>query len=178
MWDQIWLWAILIGPWLTLFLMRGETIKRYVPVAVFTALIVTIIFEIAYVRRWWEMTERIVPWGTITNVSFVYGAFFVGTMWIFALAYRNLGLFLLTNLAIDAIQAFVLSPFLFEGRWYSLVNLNNIQVFALMFGISIVIYMYQGWQERIFRRVEQEYTASKAIAMEMKLPLTRRGRAR
>ncbi|MFB9324461.1 hypothetical protein ACFFSY_00710 [Paenibacillus aurantiacus] len=56
--------------------------------------------------------------------------------------------------------------------------LNNVQVLALMFGTSIVIYMYQGWQERIFRRVEQEYTATRAIEMKTRLPLSRRWRAR
>lgn len=178
MWDQIILWTILAGSWLTLFFMRRDTIKRYFPVALFMALIVTIIFEIAYVRQWWEMMEWIVPWGRITNVSFVYGSFFVGTMWIFALTYRSLGLFLLVNLVIDGLQAFVLSPFLFEGRWYRLVNMNSFQVFLLMFGTSVVLYMYQGWQERIFKRTEQEYTTSKAIEMEMRVPFTRRGRAR
>ncbi len=71
--NKIILWILLIAPWLTLFFMKKEGIKRYIPVTIFTVLLVTIIYEIAYTYRWWELEVNIVPWGHITNVSYAYG---------------------------------------------------------------------------------------------------------
>ena len=152
--DKLLLWITWIVPWFSLLFLKKDMIKRYMPVAVFTALLVTIVFEIAYALRWWEMLERIVPWGTITNVSFVYGLFIVGTIWIFYFTYRNFWLFLAVNAAVDALQAFVFDG-LFEGRVYRLVRINDFQVFLLMIGIAFVIYGYQKWQEGVFAKEAQ-----------------------
>jgi len=143
------LWIAWLVPWFSLLFLKQDVVKRYMPVSVFTALLVTIVFEIAYALRWWELTEWIVPWGFITNVSFVYGLFVVGTIWIFYFTYRNFWLFLAVNAAVDALQAFVFDG-LFEGRVYRLVRVNDFHVFLLMVGIAFVIYGYQRWQEGIF----------------------------
>jgi len=52
-------------------------IKGYISVTIFTTLLVTIIFEIAYTYNWTEIMVKIVPWGNITNVSLAYGSFFI-----------------------------------------------------------------------------------------------------
>ncbi len=148
MFTEIMLWAFLILPWTTLFFMRRETLKRYMPVAILAALIVTIVFEAAYALHWWTMLESIVPWGFITNVSFAYGLFVAGTLWIYAFTFGKLWLYLLTNAAIDALQAFVFHEW-FEGWIYRLDRLNEWQVFLLMIGTSVVLYMYQLWQDGI-----------------------------
>jgi len=151
--DKTILWTSLFVPWLSLFFLKKNVVKRYMPVTVFTALIVTVVFEMAHALRWWEMLEWIVPWGYITNVSFVYGLFAVGTIWIFYLTYGKFWWYLALNVGIDALQAFVFHRF-FEGRIYRLVRLNELQVFLLMVGISVVIYVYQMWQEGIFAKEE------------------------
>ncbi|WP_309118899.1 hypothetical protein [Paenibacillus sp.] len=149
--DKFLLWIALVVPWFSLFFLKKNVIKRYMPVAVFTVLIVTVVFEIAHALKWWKMLEWIVPWGYITNVSFVYGTFAVGTIWIFFFTYRNFWMYLATNAAVDALQAFVFDN-LFEGRVYRLVRLNDVHVFLLMMGISLIIYVYQKWQEGIFAK--------------------------
>ncbi|HZG86152.1 hypothetical protein [Paenibacillus sp.] len=150
MFNKIMLWAFLIAPWPTLFFLSKETVKRYMPVAIFVSLLVTILFEAAHALKWWVMIDRIVPWGYITNVSFVYGVFLVGTIWIFHLTYRNFWLYMATNVVIDGVFAFVLHHF-FEGRIYKLVNFNEFQVFLLMVGLALTIFLYQKWQEGIFK---------------------------
>lgn len=145
------LWSALFIPWLTLIFLRKETVKRYFPVSVFTSLLVTVVFEIAYALDWWKLTASVVPWGNITNVPFVYGVFFIGTLWIFHLTFRRFWLYMLTNLVIDALQIFVASRFLFEGWIYDLHKINEFQVFLIMTGLSLVIYVYQIWQEGILQ---------------------------
>ena len=156
MFNKMILWSFLLLPWPTLFFLGKETVKRYMPVAIFVSLLVTILFEVAHALKWWVMIEWIVPWGYITNVSFVYGIFLVGTIWIFRFTYRNFYLYMATNLVIDGLFAFVFSN-LFEGRIYKLVNFNQFQVFLLMTGLALTIYLYQRWQEGIFIRNNEEF---------------------
>lgn len=154
MFNKIMLWSFLILPWPTLLFLGKESIKRYMPVAVFVSLLVTILFEAAHALKWWVMIDQIVPWGYITNVSFVYGIFLVGTIWIFHFTFRNFWIYLVTNVIIDGLFAFVLNNF-FEGRIYRLVNFNELQVFLLMIGLALTIYVYHRWQEQIFQRKYQ-----------------------
>lgn len=115
MFNKIILWSSLILPWLSLFFMKKESIKRYMPVAIFVSLLVTILFEVAYTFKWWVMLDKIAPWGNITNVAFTYGTFLVGTIWIFYFTYRKFWAYMVTNILIDGIFAFGLSRF-FEGK--------------------------------------------------------------
>jgi hypothetical protein len=80
------LFIAFLFPRLSLFFISSKTIKRFMPVTIFTCLLMTIIFEIAYTYKWWVIHQYIVPWGYMIDVSFGYGIFTVGTFWIFRLA--------------------------------------------------------------------------------------------
>lgn len=140
----------LILPWLSLIFMDRVSIKRFFPVAIFTSLIMTIIFEIAYTYNWWDIHKKIVPWGTITDVTFAYGLFAIGTMWIFYFTYHRFRIYVITNLIFDALMAY-------GGLWIldvlgiaTLRNISSTQYFLVMFLVSFLIYGYQRWQEKIF----------------------------
>jgi hypothetical protein len=144
------LWSMLILPWLSLLLMKRDGLKRYTPVAVFTALLVTITYEIAYVYEWWVIDTSIVPWGNITNLPNAYGLFFVGTLWIFYLTYRHFGLYLLVNTAFNWVFAFPAMAFFDAVGIKHYVNMTPWVLWAIGVVQSLVIYGYQKWQEDIF----------------------------
>ncbi|MDC3413641.1 hypothetical protein NC797_08775 [Aquibacillus sp. 3ASR75-11] len=149
--NQVLLWIGLIAPWFTLFFMKTDSIKRYMPVSVFVSLLLTIIYEIAYTFEWWTLKVYIVPWGFITNVTFVYGIFLIGTIWIFHFTYRNFKVYLITNSIVDAIFAF---GFLQLTEWLGVdefVNLPLWGAYLIMLSLAFIIYFYQRWQEGIFR---------------------------
>ncbi|GAA4714777.1 hypothetical protein [Brevibacillus fulvus] len=141
---------LLVVPWLSLFWLDKQTIKRYMPVTIFTALLMTIIFQIAYTFKWWTIHQSIVPWGYMIDVSFAYGIFTVGTLWIFVLTYRKFWIYLLTNVAMDAIFAFVVFPLLDKTGVATLHKISAWQYFLVILAISLLIYGYQAWQEPIF----------------------------
>ncbi|MDQ1913664.1 hypothetical protein RAC89_25000 [Paenibacillus sp. GD4] len=170
------LWAALLVPWLTLFFLKKEVVKKYFPVATFTALLVTIVFEIAYSLNWWEMLVSIAPGGEITNISFVYGVFFIGTIWIFYFTYRKFWIFLITNVIIGAMQSFVLSPYLFEGWLFRLNRLNDFQVFLIMVGLSLIIYVYQRWQEGALKDVGRN--GYNKVEFDLRNPLSAKEKSR
>lgn len=150
--DQSLLWTALIVPWLTLFFMRTENIKRYMPVSIFASLLVTVLYEIAYTYNWWELNEYLVPWGYITNVSFVYGAFPVGTVWIFCFTYRNFKVYMVTNIIVDAVFAFGILQLTGWMGIDEFINLPKWGVFLIMLFLALIIYLYQRWQEGIFKK--------------------------
>ncbi|MBP1931903.1 hypothetical protein [Ammoniphilus resinae] len=157
MFNKIIMWSSLILPWLSLFFMKKESIKRYMPVAIFVSLLLTILFEMAYTFQWWIMLDKIAPWGYITNVAFAYGAFLVGTMWIFYFTYQKFWVYMVTNIVIDGLFMFGLSHF-FEGRLYNLVNMGRFGVFLLMLFLAVIIYGYQVWQEGVIKNPERQPT--------------------
>lgn len=147
---NILLYASLFLPWLTLFFASKETIRRYMPVTIFTAFLMTIIFQIAYTYKWWTIHEYIVPWGYMIDVSFAYGIFSVGTFWIFKLTSHKFLLYIVVNFILDFIMCFIALPTL---KIFGISEYNQIsswQYLLVTFGLSFVIYVYQKWQEKIF----------------------------
>jgi len=45
---EIILWVMIIVPWLSLFFLQIYSIKRFMSVAIFASLLVTVVFELAY----------------------------------------------------------------------------------------------------------------------------------
>lgn len=143
------LWILLVVPWITLLMMKKEHIKRYMPVAIFGSLLVTIWNELAYNLHWWKFTTTLAP-SLITNIAFIYGTFLVGTIWIFRFTFGNFGLYLLTNIAIDSFLAFP-ANYVFERiGLYRLINYSSWNILITAVALSIVFYLYQLWQEEVF----------------------------
>ncbi|MFD2706336.1 hypothetical protein [Salibacterium lacus] len=147
MFNQLLLWFTLIIPWFALIPINKTDVKKFFPGAMFGALVLTLVFQIADTFKWWEIEENII---LLTNITpFVYGLFFVGTIIILHFTYHHFLLYLFTNLIIDAFLSFGI------GRWYEhfgiykLVNINSIGVYLLTTGVAILIYGFQKWQETV-----------------------------
>ncbi|MFB6469067.1 hypothetical protein ACE38V_20145 [Cytobacillus sp. Hz8] len=134
--------------------MKREGIKRYIPVTIFTALLVTIIYELAYTYKWWELKVTIVPWGYITNVSYAYGSFLIGTMWIFYFTFKKFWLFLVANIIADGIDAFLIREFMELRGIIHYINLSNWNLFIVMVALSLIAFGFQVWQEKTFKLKE------------------------
>lgn len=149
--NTIFLWSQLVLPWISIFFMEKLQLKRFMPVALFTTIILIIISEFAYVHKWWIIKEYIFSIGYITNIPTTFGLFIIGTLWIFYFTYSRFWLYLLTNIVIDSIF------FLFISKWYvhrgiiefGLLNKWQIVIF-LTLPVAILIYLYQLWQDEAF----------------------------
>lgn len=148
--TEIFMYAALILPWFTLFFSNPEERKKYMPVTIFTSLLMTIIFQIAYTYEWWILHKQIVPWGYMIDVSFVYGIFAVGTFWIFRFTSHKFSIFILLNLIMDAFMAFIALPLLSVLRIATYKNIDPWQYFLVIFALSFIIYIYHKWQQKIF----------------------------
>ncbi|SDE29564.1 hypothetical protein [Sporomusa acidovorans] len=148
--NQIIMWSMLIIPWFTLPFMKKDSIKRFSPAIILTALIVTITHEIAHAFRWWIALDSIVPWGYITNISYSYGLFLVGTYWVFHFTYRRFWLYMLLNTAIGGLWVFPILHFLERMKIFQYVNINEWFLWLINIIIALIIYSYQVWHDHIF----------------------------
>lgn len=147
MFTSILLWSMLIAPWLSLFAANKKTIKRFMPVSILSALLVTIAHEAAYSLDWWAIENYIVPWGFITNISLAYGLFAVGTFWIFNFTYGSLLAYVLLNAAVDGLWLIFVPPLLEQADIFRFVNLDAWQLFLICMALAYVLYGYQVWLE-------------------------------
>ncbi len=149
--NKIILWTILIAPWFTLFFVKKEYIKRFMPAAIFASFIMIIYNVVASNQKHWVINETFIPWLKPLFVSGVFGAFPVITFWVFYYTYGNFRKYLLTNIIIDFLFAVFPIHYMFQEVLgiYELVNITPWGRFVLFVFFSIVIYGYYKWQEDI-----------------------------
>lgn len=140
--GQVVSWIVLVAPWLLLLPLDSKRVKQFMPVALFMVALYTILFQMAERWNWWNLNANVF---FLTNISsFVYGFLIVFT-------YPNVWLFLIANWMIDAIQAFVISPYIFQKLGlYSMKNMSNFGLFVMIAVTVPIVYAYQKWQETIF----------------------------
>lgn len=143
-------WALLIVPWLSFFLLSKESRKRFLPVALFAAIVVTLVSEYAYTHQWWVFQYKLFP-SFITNIPLVYGAFLVGTMWIFHFTYGHFLRYMLVNIVLDTFTMYPLNAIMVNLGMYQLVNITRWQVVAMSLVQAVGLYLFQIWIDSAFK---------------------------
>jgi hypothetical protein len=137
---RIVLWSGLIFSWLTMIFIPKENIKKYSPAAILGALLVTIVYDLAYYFGWWKLKKVIFSWASIIDFTFILGPFFVGTIWVFHLTYR-VGFIAYTfiNVLLDAFFSFKFLPILEKLGVIKIKRISHLSIFGLMLLISFII---------------------------------------
>ncbi|NPV91219.1 MAG: hypothetical protein HPY50_10665 [Firmicutes bacterium] len=104
------LWGMLLFPWTTLFFMKGEEIRRYLPVALFATATTALVVESGITLGLWNVQETFYPLNQMP--AYVYGAVPVVTLWIFRFTYGRFWLYLAVNAAFDFFFAYIFLPWL------------------------------------------------------------------
>ncbi|MDH6651497.1 hypothetical protein [Priestia megaterium] len=133
--------------WISIRFISKEQVKKYTPVSIFASLIVSLIFVIVTDLGWWKLKKPVIPGLKSINVFYVFGPFFVGTIWIFKLVYK-IGFvpYLITNALIDSFFTYIIVPFAEKigvGKSY----MSKTFILGLMLSTSLIIYGFQKWYE-------------------------------
>lgn len=153
--NQMILWGMLIVPWLTLFFMPKEDLKRWMPAALFVMATSTIIVDTGVTWRVWETRENIYPLNEM--ISFIYGALPIGSMWILKFTYGRFWLYAAVQIAGSLVLILLVQPLLHRRGIFVYLNENTlagIGPFTTTVVHLISVYIYQMWQEGIFARSE------------------------
>ncbi|WHY67092.1 hypothetical protein [Neobacillus sp. SuZ13] len=142
--------ATLILPWLTVPFMGKRSFFRFLPVASFVNLVLSVFNLICYRKKWWVTKNPISP-GPI-DFTYILGPYFVATLWIFKLTFGNFPKYLLTNMVLDVINAF---PLPYIGKKFGIVNFIKMKhstwYFICVF-LAIIIYGFQYVVEQSIRK--------------------------
>ena len=146
--GQLLLWISFFAPWILLVFLNRQRVKRFLSVAFFTLVLTSINWQIAEILGWWTITDNLF---FLTNISaFNYGFLPVVTILVFYFTYEKAWLFFGANLLMDAFQAFVVSPYLFEKvGLYKMGTMSNLGLFLLLTSLVPMIYFYQKLYDRL-----------------------------
>ncbi|WP_438444189.1 hypothetical protein [Gorillibacterium sp. sgz5001074] len=158
--KQTMLWALLVVPWASLFLLRMDTVRRYMPVALCMTIIHTLAYQAAYHYGWWDETSSsLFGWDKIVPIPWVYGAYLAIVIWVFHFTFGKLWLYLMVNILLDGVFMYLVYPIWQRmGLVSSESTLPTIAVVAMMVGFSILIYLYQMWQQVVFKEQKETFT--------------------
>lgn len=166
--NQVILWSTIILPWLTLFFMRREDIKRLMPVGLFSALISIIAVEAGQNLGWFIFGETAYP---LKTPAYIFGLNIVTAIWVFYFTYGRFW----TYLAIDTVLNF---GFIYLFHVYFLgsrgifheVGLTPWQNALITTAFGILTYGYQVWQEGALKQVKRIRTHMQPVLAK---PLTK-----
>lgn len=153
--NQVILWGGLIVPWLTLFFMPKEDIKRYIAVGFLATILCIVVIETGISYAWWTIRETTYPFVVIP--TYTYGLFPVVSMWLFKYTYGRFGLYLAVDTVLNIVFAFAVLPWL--GSRGILDFDAGLIAFIFVSVISIIMYGFQIWQEGVFARSERSCTS-------------------
>jgi len=152
--NQVVSWSMFIVPWLTLFFMNKEDIKRYMPVGLMAIVTTTIIHDIGITLGFWVVLESAFP--LYEMLPYFYGNIPVLAMWVIKFTYGRFWLYVLTNTVLDiGFAFFILGKFFPTRGIYELVGISSLGVLSINYIHMVVLYSYQMWQEGIFVRSEK-----------------------
>lgn len=142
--NQVISWSFILIPWLTLLFMKKEEVKRFMPVALFTVVTSTVIYELGTTYKLWSIREAAYPLHQMFPA--IYGAFPVLVMWIFRFTFGSFWSYLATNAVIDIVWAYILFPWFVRIGVLEFLNAKTL-IYSFTVGHAILLYGYQMWQE-------------------------------
>lgn len=160
--NQVLLWSIVILPWLTIFFMKKQNIKRFIPVALLSIVYSIIAVEVGQTLNWWVVKETPYPLRSVPNVFSLNP---VITMWIFQFAYGRFWLYTAIEIVANLVFAYLYLGYLLSSRnIYQFIGAGPLLVFLMTTAAGILLYCYQIWQEGIFANSHSKDTAMKVVA--------------
>lgn len=133
--------AMLIVPWLTVPFMGKKSFFRFLPVASFTNLFISVFSLIANKKKWWVNKNPLSP-GPI-DFTYILGSYFVATLWIFKLTYGNFPKYLITNIVLDGISSYPFSQLWEVAGVFKFKKMNHTIWYFICVSLAIIIYGYQ-----------------------------------
>ena len=143
--NQVILWSMALLPWLTLFLMKRDDIKRFMPVALFGSITSIMIGDIGGTLKLWAFKESAFPLSHI--FTYHLGLAPVLTMWLFRFTYERFWRFIAVDTILNLGFALIFAPWLAARGIRESINATSASLFLILTVHGVVLYIYQMWQE-------------------------------
>lgn len=151
--NQVLLWSMLILPWLSLFFMSKENIKRWMPVALFSAITSVLAVELGENLGWFIYGEISSPLRTPSYI--IFGSNMVVTMWVFRFLYGKFKQYILIDTILNFGFIYLIHVYFLGSRGlFHEVGITPLVNALIVTFAGVLAYGYQMWQEEIFVRSE------------------------
>ncbi|MBB6446676.1 hypothetical protein [Bacillus benzoevorans] len=137
---------LLIVPWLTIPFVGRESLKRFMPAAIFIALVTKIMDSFGEKRKWWKFYHGIF----FNSMDFlILGPYMVASIWILKMTYGKFLTYFISNKILHFL--FILFGLQFMGRYkiFSLKKLSNFQYWITHMLRALVLYAFQFIKESL-----------------------------
>lgn len=126
-----------------------KLLVRFMPVAIFANLCISILGLFANKNRWYKNKN---PFFSVIDLSYIFGAHFVATLWVFKLTYGSFSKYFILNIVFDWINAFP-----FAGMWkkaglFKFKKMSPSMYWCITSLLSIILYGYQYIIEKVIRQ--------------------------
>jgi hypothetical protein len=133
--------GMLIIPWLSAPFLGKKSFIRFLPVASFTNLFISVFSVMANKKKWWITKNPLTP--GLVDFTYILGPFFVVTIWIFKLTYGNFRKYFITNAVLDILCAYPLAEIWERMGIFKLKKLTHTRWYFIIFTLANIIYLYQ-----------------------------------
>jgi len=133
--------VMLVVPWLTVPFLGKKSFFRFLPVANFINLFISILSLIGNKKKWWITKNPLSP-GPIEFI-YILGPHLITTLWIFKLTYGNFLKYLITNIVLNIFNCFLLAPLSEKVGIFKFKKMKNNTWYFISIFLAILIYGYQ-----------------------------------
>jgi hypothetical protein len=147
--NQVLLWLVLLLPWLTLFFIPKEAVKRLMPVALFSALTSVLAVELGENLGWFVYGEAAYP--LRTSAYIIFGLNIVTTIWLFHYLYGRFWRYIIIDTVLNFGFIYLFHVYFLgsRGLFYE-VGLTPLQNALIVTFDGVLAYGYQMWQAESF----------------------------
>lgn len=145
-----------IMSWLTVFFIGKRSFFRFLPVASFTNLFISVFSYIANKYKWWKTKNPVSP--GYVDFTYTLGPYFLATLWIFKLTFGNFPKYLITNMVLNIIHSFGFVKIAEKVGVFKL-NIKHTTWYFICIALSIIIYGYQYVVEQTIKnsKIEKDH---------------------
>ncbi|MGS2778587.1 hypothetical protein ACVBAX_14555 [Robertmurraya sp. GLU-23] len=139
--KQMFSLIMIVIPWLSVLFMDKKSFLRYLPVASFVNLFISVFSVISNKKRWWKNKNPFSP-GNV-DFSYILGPYFVATLWIFKFTFGNFPKYLIVNVILNIFNAFPMATVWEKVGAFKFKKITHISWYFICIFLSIIIYGYQ-----------------------------------
>jgi len=155
--NQVILWSMIIVPWLSLFFMPKDDLKRFMPAGLFIMATGTFIQEVGLSLNMFVIRQNVFPF--YVQLPIAYGIMPIATMWLLKFTYGRFWLYALSELIFSIVFSYLVLPWLSTRGTQVMINATSLKLLIPTIPHFIIIYLYQMWQEGIFAYSEKTHAS-------------------
>jgi hypothetical protein len=139
--QKLFLFSLLVLPWLTLPFLGRKAFKRFLPTAIFMCTFTKALDFYGEKKNWWKFYSGIGPFNSMNFMNF--GPYLVASLWMLKLTFRKFPLFIISNTLLHLSFILYGLKYVKDFNIFSLENLTKVKYMVIDFIRALILYSFQ-----------------------------------